>query len=148
MKGNNNRPEAIGVKEIARVAQVSLATVDRVLHNRTGVSEATRAKVLTIIKKLDYKPNIMARRLASGKVFRFASLIPAVSEETAFWQAPLNGINRAEAELSQYGIEVERHLFNLNDRKSFATNAKQILDSNVDGIVVAPSFIEESIQFT
>ncbi len=148
MKDNNNRPEAIGVKEIARIANVSLATVDRVLHNRTGVSEATRAKVLGIIKKLDYKPNIMARRLASGKVFRFASLIPAVSEETAFWQAPLKGINRAEAELSQYGIEVERYLFDLNDRASFAAGAKQILSRDIDGIVVAPSFIEESIQFT
>lgn len=148
MKGNNNRPEAIGVKEIARLANVSLATVDRVLHNRTGVSEATRAKIQKIIKRLNYKPNILARRLASGKVYRFAALIPAVSEETAYWQAPLNGINRAEAELNQYGINIERYLFDQNDRKSFLAKAKQILDSEIDGVVVAPSFIEESIQFT
>lgn len=145
MKGNNNRQ---GVKEIARLANVSLATVDRVLHNRTGVSEATRAKIQKIIKKLNYKPNILARRLASGKVYRFAALIPSVSEETAYWQAPLNGINRAEAELSQYGIQVERYLFDQNDKKSFQSKAKLILNSEIDGVVVAPSFIEESIQFT
>lgn len=148
MKGSNNSEEPIGVKEIARMANVSLATVDRVLHNRTGVSDATRTKIQKIIKKLNYRPNILARRLASGKVYRFAALIPAVSEETAYWQAPLNGINRAEAELSQYGIKVERYLFDQNDRKSFMTKARLILDNDIDGVVLAPSFIEESIQFT
>lgn len=148
MKGNNPQDESIGVKEIARLAKVSLATVDRVLHNRTGVSEATRAKIQKIIKRLNYRPNILARRLASGKVYRFAVLIPAVSEETAYWQAPLNGINRAEAELGQYGIKVERFFFDQNDKRSFHTKAKNILGANIDGVVIAPSFIEESIQFT
>ena len=95
MKGNNNGDEPIGVKEIARLANVSLATVDRVLHNRIGVSDATRTKIQKIIKNLDYRPNILARRLASGKVYHFAALIPQVPEETAYWQALLNGINRA-----------------------------------------------------
>jgi LacI family transcriptional regulator len=144
MKGNYNS----GVKEIARLANVSLATVDRVLHNRTGVSEATRTKIQKIIKRLNYRPNILARRLASGKVYRFAALIPAVSAETGYWQAPLNGINRAESELSQYNIKVERYLFDQNDRKSFMAKARLILDNEIDGVVVAPSFIEESVQFT
>src|SRR5690606_2834161 len=134
MKGSNNRPEAIGVKEIARLANVSLATVDRVLHNRTGVSEATRTKIQKIIKRLNYRPNILARRLASGKVYRFAALIPAVSEETDYWQAPMNGITRAESELSQYGIKVDRFLFDMNDKKSFAKQAKEILDNEIDGV--------------
>lgn len=146
MKGNNS-DESIGVKEIARLANVSLATVDRVLHNRTGVSETTRAKIQKIIKRLNYKPNILARRLASGKVYRFAALIPAVSDETPFWEAPLNGINRAEAELSQYGIKVERFFFDQNDKKSFKARSKVILNNEIDGVVMAPSFIEESIQF-
>lgn len=144
----NGNEEAIGVKEIARLANVSLATVDRVLHNRTGVSEVTRAKIQKIIKRLNYRPNILARRLASGKVYRFAALIPSVSEETDYWQAPLNGINRAESELSQYGIRVERFLFDMNDKKSFQMQAKIILDNEIDGVVMAPSFIAESIQFT
>jgi len=148
MKVNNKHEEPIGVKEIARLANVSLATVDRVLHNRSGVSEATRAKIQKIIKRLNYRPNILARRLASGKVYRFAALIPSVSEETDYWQAPLNGINRAEAELSQYGIKIERYFFDQNEKKSFLSKAKIILDSDIDGVVVAPSFIEESIQFT
>lgn len=148
MKENSEPSETIGVKEIARLANVSLATVDRVLHNRGGVSEATRAKIEKIIKHLNYRPNILARRLASGKVYRFATLIPSVSEETNFWSAPLNGIRRAEEELGQYGIRIERFLFDLNDKRSFTTKAKSVLDGKIDGIVLAPSFIAESVQFT
>ena len=110
MNNNISPDETIGVKEIAKLANVSLATVDRVLHNRGGVSEATRTKIQKIIKHLNYRPNILARRLASGKVFRFAALIPSVSQETDFWQAPLNGIGRAQAELKQYGIRIEPFL--------------------------------------
>jgi LacI family transcriptional regulator len=148
MKQNSHQDEAIGVKEIARLAKVSLATVDRVLHNRTGVSDATRAKIQKIIKRLNYRPNILARRLASGKVYRFGVLIPAVSDETNYWQAPLNGINRAESELEQYGIKVDRFFFDQNDKKSFHSTARQILHSKPDGVVIAPSFIEESILLT
>src|SRR5690606_25283739 len=121
---NGNHEEAVGVKEIARLANVSLATVDRVLHNRTGVSEATRVRIQKIIQRLNYTPNILARRLASGKVYRFAARIPAVSEETDYWQAPMNGINRAESELKQYGIKVDRFIFDMNDKNSFKAQAK------------------------
>lgn len=57
----------VGVKEIARLANVSIGTVDRVLNNRVGVSEKTKAKILKIIEELNYQPNIFARRLASKK---------------------------------------------------------------------------------
>lgn len=144
----NGNDGTVGVKEIARLANVSLATVDRVLHNRTGVSDATRRRVQQIIKNLNYRPNILARRLASGKVYRFAALIPSISDETDFWQAPLNGIARAESELAQYGIKVEHFLFDLNNKESFQEQAKIILDAEIDGVVLAPSFIEESIGFT
>lgn len=142
------RNELVGVKEIAKLANVSLATVDRVLHNRTGVSEITRKKINAIIKTLNYQPNILARRLASGKVFQFAALIPEVSKETAYWQAPLTGILRAEAELNQYGINVVNYFFDQNDKKSFIKQTKLILDNKVDGLVMAPFFIKESILFT
>ena len=148
MNNNISPDETIGVKEIAKLANVSLATVDRVLHNRGGVSEATRTKIQKIIKHLNYRPNILARRLASGKVFRFAALIPSVSQETDFWQAPLNGIGRAQAELKQYGIRIEPFLFDLNDKRTFRAQGKLILDSDIDGIVLAPSFISEAIEFT
>ena len=45
---------AVTVKQIAELANVSRGTVDRVLNNRSGVSEATRQKVLKIAKELHY----------------------------------------------------------------------------------------------
>ena len=137
----------IGVKEIARRANVSIATVDRVIHNRPGVSPKTRSKIEAIIKELNYQPNILASRLASGKVFDIAVLIPMGSEETDFWESPLRGIKRAEAEIRQYGIRIKTFLFDLNDRESFIQQGKLIHESKFDGVLLSPSFIKESIDF-
>lgn len=137
-----------GVKEIARRANVSIGTVDRVIHNRTGVSDITKDKILAIMKELDYQPNILARRLASKKVLHFASLIPSVSVETDFWDAPLKGIEMAEAEIKQFGIVIEKYFYNQNDKQSFVKQTKNILKTAIDGILVAPIFIEESLAFS
>lgn len=143
MKGE----QSIGVKEIARKANVSIATVDRVLHNRLGVSETTKKKISDIIKKYDYQPNILARRLASRKVLNFATLIPAVSKETDYWQAPLDGIEQAAAEIKQFSITVDKYFFDLNDKQTFINQAKKIFKKHVDGILVAPSFVKDARVF-
>lgn len=137
-----------GVKEIARRANVSIATVDRVLHNRSGVSPSTKRKIERIIKEMDYKPNIIASLLASRKVYHFATLIPSVSGETNFWEAPLVGIKRGEERVREYGVEITQYFFDLNDRNSFGERVKMILEGKYDGILLAPSFIDEARQFT
>ncbi|MEP7257730.1 MAG: substrate-binding domain-containing protein [Flavitalea sp.] len=142
-----NGAELSGIKEIARRANVSIATVDRVIHKRSGVSAATRDKITRIIGELDYQPNLLARRLASRKIIHLASLIPKVSEETSFWEAPLKGIHQAESEIRQYGIRIEKHFFDQNDKKSFAKQSQALLKSRPDGILVAPSFVEEGLKF-
>jgi len=140
--------ELTGVKEIARRAKVSIGTVDRVIHNRTGVSLKTKEKVNQIIKEINYQPNILGRILASKKKYRFASLIPRVSAETSFWDAPLKGVERAAAEIKQYGIEVKKYFYDQNDKNSFVLQTQKILKEQLDGLLIAPSFIEESISFT
>lgn len=137
-----------GVKEIARRANVSIATVDRVIHNRTGVSEKTKKKINEIIKELDYQPNILASRLASKNIIILAVLIPRVSEETDFWEAPLRGIQRADLEIKQYGIQTIPFFFDLSDKETFVQQANLILDKGVHGVMLSPSFIEESRHFT
>lgn len=143
-KGNT---EPVGIKEIAKRANVAIATVDRVIHNRGGVSEATRTKINAIIDELNYQPNLLARRLASKRIYSFAIFIPKASKETAFWQAPLRGIERAEKEISQYGIKLDKYFFDLDDADSFNKQANLILKNEVvDGLLLAPSFIDESVQ--
>lgn len=142
-----NNGELSGVKEIARRAQVSIATVDRVLHNRPGVSVKTKAKIEAIIKEIDYKPNLLARRLASRKVFKFAVLIPKESNETEYWRGPLTGIQTAWSEIKVYGVEVSFFLYDLNNRDTFVQEGDKLLEGGFHGVVVAPSFIEEAIDF-
>lgn len=146
MKNGNNG--LTGVKEIARRAKVSIGTVDRVIHNRTGVSAKTRDKINKIIKDIDYQPNLLGRRLASNKVTHFATLIPEVSRETSFWETPLKGIEQAEAEIRQYNVKIEKYFFDQNDKSSFEKQARKILKTKTDGILLAPSFIEEATKFT
>jgi len=145
---DNQEQELVGVKEIARRANVSIGTVDRVLNNRTGVSIKTKERILEIIRELDYQPNILARRLASKKVLNIAVLIPSASEETEYWNAPLAGISEAEAEVKPYGIVLDKYFFDQNDKTTFVKQTEQILKSKVDGILMAPMFMEESKAFT
>jgi len=141
--------ELVGVKEIARRANVSIATVDRVLNNRSGVSEKTKQKINEIIKELDYKPNILARRLASSKTMNLYTLIPEVSEETDYWTVPLQGIIQAENEIMLYNVKIEKLFYDMNDKDSFVKQTEVILKSeSVDGVLIAPAFIEEAITFT
>lgn len=145
---NKRATELTGVKEIARRANVSIATVDRVLHNRNGVSKQTKDKILSIIKELNYEPNLLAQRLASRKILRLATLIPEVSNETSFWDAPLEGIEQADKEIKQFGIIIDKYFYDQNKIESFVEQTRIILESKPDGILLAPSFIEESVRFT
>lgn len=145
-KYNNQRG---GVKEIARRAKVSIATVDRVIHNRDGVSQSTRKKILKIIKDIDYRPNFIASRLASRKIYNIAVVIPKVSDETDYWQAPLQGIERAANELYEFGIRIHHHLFDLNNKASFQWVVDKLMSRSdkVDAILLAPVFNRESTDF-
>ncbi|PWJ53370.1 LacI family transcriptional regulator [Dyadobacter jejuensis] len=138
----------LGVKEIAKRAKVSIATVDRVLHNRTGVSEKTRKKINDIIAEIDYRPNILASRLASRKAIQMAVLVPHTSIDTSFWEAPLQGIQRAAKELESYGIRLVYYFFDLNDRHSFTAQASKLLTTELDGLLMSPTFVDESIALT
>lgn len=144
----DKQPEQLnGVKEIARRAKVSIATVDRVIHNRPGVSAKTRAKIEKIIQELNYQPNIIASRLASRKVLNLAILIPAVSPETEYWETLQAGALQAEEEIRQMGVRIERYYYDYNDRSSFSKAAKQLLKMHVDGVMLAPLFVDEATVF-
>ena len=57
----------VTIYDVAGRAGVSLATVSRVMNNPEKVNEATRERVLAVIKELGYRPNAIARGLASRK---------------------------------------------------------------------------------
>ena len=58
----------------------------------------------------------------------------------------MNGIERAEAEIRQYGVVILKYFFDLDSKASFNEQAKLVIKDKVDGLLVAPTFIEESIK--
>ena len=64
--------------EIAEYAHVSIGTVDRVIHNRKGVSEKTKKLIQAIIDEHGYQPNPIARQLKSNRPFVIGVLLPTL----------------------------------------------------------------------
>ena len=66
----------INIAEVAKTAGVSTTTVSRVINDVATVSDANRRRVLEAVKKLKYRPNPSAQRLASGKTNTIGLIIP------------------------------------------------------------------------
>ena len=65
----------VTIYDVAREAGVSLATVSRVINGSNVVREKTKQKVLDVIDRLDFKPNDIARGLATSKTTTIAIII-------------------------------------------------------------------------
>src|SRR5213083_3336770 len=65
------------LKGIARQAGVSLATVDRVLHNRPGVRPDTVRRVKDAVARNAFQPHVAAAELARGRARHFAFVMPS-----------------------------------------------------------------------
>ncbi len=126
------------------MAGVSVGTIDRVIHNRGEVSDITRSKVTRIIKEFHYVPDILARTLASRKIFRFAILFPRENPDSSFWREPLIGVNRALKEVGHFGIVGEKYLFDQFNRTSFRRQTDKIMQNEPDAVLIAPFYHEET----
>ena len=67
---------AIRLKDIARDLGISTVTVSKVLRGNADISEKTRARVLKRMQELNYKPNMLARGLASGRTYTVGLVVP------------------------------------------------------------------------
>ncbi|AYC29871.1 catabolite control protein A [Paenisporosarcina cavernae] len=70
----------VTIYDVAREANVSMATVSRVVNGNPNVKPATRKKVNDVIERLEYRPNAVARGLASKKTTSVGVILPDVSE--------------------------------------------------------------------
>jgi len=130
----------IRIKDIASLAGVSQGTVDRVLHNRGDVAQETRDQVLSIIEKMGYTPNLIAKSLASKKRYRIAILIPDADKDNPYWEKPLVGINQGLEEIRDFNGEIDLHTFDLNKRETFIQEFNKIMRTNPDGLIFSPMF--------
>lgn len=127
----------VTIYDVAREANVSMATVSRVVNGNPNVKPATRKKVLEVIDRLGYRPNAVARGLASKKTTTVGVIIPDISN--IFYAELARGIEDI-ATMYKYNIilsnsdqntEKELHLLNT------------MLGKQVDGILFLGGHISE-----
>ena len=94
---------AVTMKQIAEACGVSRGTVDRVLNNRGRVREEIADQVREKAKELGYRPNTAGKALAARKKNYVIGVI-LTSEGVEFFEEVLNGIQKGQEEIADYGI--------------------------------------------
>lgn len=84
------------IKDVARVANVSVATVSRVINNGPKVGDKTRQKVKEIMLELGYRPNASARALVTNSTSTIGVIIPEVADP--FFAALAHGVDNIARE--------------------------------------------------
>jgi len=140
-------PERIRIKDIARLADVSVGTVDRVIHGRGGVSENSKKRVEEILKQLNYQPNMYASALASNKKYLFICLLPQ-HLEGEYWTAVEKGLNDAVVAYSDFNLSMKMYYYDPYDYTSFISAGKEIIAENPDGVLITPTVVEFTRKFT
>jgi LacI family transcriptional regulator len=126
----------IRIREIAKLANVSIGTVDRAFHARRGIREETRKRVLQIAKDLGYTPNPAARALSVGAgVIRVGVCIPR--EIHFFYDQLRAGILAEAGRFGALGVEVVYHpVGRLGEGEEAAI--EQLLEDNVQALLITP----------
>ena len=102
-------------------------------------------KVNTIIEEFGYKRNILASNLALNKKFHFAVFLPK-SETLEYWKSQVEGIEKAALEFSKFGIVLDYFFYDY-DLISFQETVQKVMQFDCDGLLFAPIFYEDSVQF-
>ncbi len=117
------------IKDIARLAETSVATVSRVLNDDPKVAPSTRAKVLAVVKENNYVLNVNSRTMRTKKSQKILVLIPTIVN--SFYSKILQGI---EARAEENGYDVLIAISNLEEARE-----KKYLDmlrtKQVDGAI-------------
>lgn len=86
------------------MANTSRGTVDKVLHNRFGVSPKTRERVLEIVKELNYEQNIIAKTLVRKEPISIDIIL--TPQDNPYITEILLGVNKAMEEYAPFNVEV------------------------------------------
>ena len=131
---------AVTIYDVAREANVSMATVSRVVNGNQNVKPETRKKVLAVIERLDYRPNAVARGLASKRTTTVGVIVPDASK--SFYAELSRGIADI-ATMYEYNIILS------NSDKRTDREIELIEDhlgKQVDGLIFMSDSISEKIR--
>lgn len=121
------------IRKIAEISNVSRGTVDKVLHNRPGVSEPVRKKVKKVASALDYKPNIIGKALAGQQNPKTIGVIVA-PDYNPFVEDIKIGVQAAKEEISDYGYNIDMRVLNTLDAQEQINILDSFTENKIDGI--------------
>lgn len=121
------------LRDIARQAGVSLATVDRVLHNRPGVRPDTVRRVRDAMERSAFRPHAAASDLARARARRFAFVMPAGAN--LFMQQILSNLNEMGGWLAARRLTIETLATDVFEPGVLAAKLES-LQGEVDGVAV------------
>ncbi len=136
----------VTIKDIAKMAEVSPGTVDRVLHNRGKVSKDKKKRIDEVLREINYQPNLIAKTLKNNKIYSIQVLIPDPSTDE-YWQKVEWGVKQGLREYQSFGIRIETHYFDISNETSFEKISNHALNSKPDGILIAPMHRHQSDTF-
>ncbi len=117
------------IRDVARVAELSVASVSRVLNGHNNVHPDTRQKVLNAMEALGYVPNAAARSLSTAKSHAIGVVLPDLHGE--FFSELVRGMDRAA---SAHGYMLL--LSNMHADSLLAGQAMSAMRGRVDGLIV------------
>src|SRR3954468_7974065 len=118
------------LSEVAEQAGVSPTLVSRYLNNRIELASSTRERIDAAIARLDYRPNLLAKRLSTGKT----EAIGLVTSEIANpFFAELAAAIEAEAEQHGYAVYISS---THGDRAREVDAIHRLRDRHVDGLIM------------
>lgn len=122
------------VHDVARVANVSLSTVDRVLNGRNGVRAATQERVRAAMKQLGYERDLMAANLSRQRIYKIRFVIP---------DGPNSFMRNLAAELEAHArialrdrTEISVSLVPPFDGRALAAELRRAREAEADGVVM------------
>jgi LacI family transcriptional regulator len=132
LAGRNKPP---GIREIAESLGISIGTVDRALHDRPGINEETRRRILQRAKAIGYRPNLAARFLVSRQQLRIGVNLPR--EIASFFDLVREGILEAVRSVETSDVQViHRSYPGLGDGEEEAL--AEALADDLHGLIMVP----------
>lgn len=132
----------VTLEDIAKIAGVSLKTVSRVVNNEKYVSKDTREKVLKLLVKHNYIPNLAAKSLVSKRTQTLGLIVPNL--ENPFYSRLLRGVVQT-AESNNFGIIISESKFDIKIGEKYL---RTFIERGVDGILIATLDLDTNIIHT
>lgn len=134
------------LKQISQKSGVSVTQVSRALNGHSDVNEETRKHVLEVAKLLNYRPNITAQKLVSGRSGMVALVSPnfgELSSDTTF----IETVTGLSAEFSSRSMQFVLHVPTEEDN-AIDVYARLIANGSLDGfVIIEPANDDERIQY-